>query len=31
MTEKRIRSYEKLLRYVLVAAVILGIVSQITG
>lgn len=31
MTEKRIRSYEKLLRYVLATAVILGIVSQITG
>lgn len=31
MTEKRIRTYEKLLGYILILAVILGIVSQLTG
>lgn len=31
MTEKRLRTYERLLGYVLLAAVILGIVSQLTG
>lgn len=31
MTEQRIRTYEKLLGYVLILAVILGIVSQLTG
>lgn len=31
MTEKRLRTYERLLGYVLLAAVILGIASQLTG
>ena len=31
MTEQRLRTYERLLGYVLLAAVILGIVSQLTG
>jgi len=31
MTEKRLKTYERLLGYVLLAAVILGIVSQLTG
>lgn len=31
MTENRIKTYEKLLGYVLILAVILGIVSQLTG
>lgn len=31
MSEQRLRTYERLLGYVLLAAVILGIVSQLTG
>ena len=31
MTEKRLRTYEKLLGYILILAVILGIVSQLSG
>ena len=31
MTEKRLRTYEKLLGYILILVVILGIVSQLTG
>lgn len=31
MTEKRIRTYEKLLGYVLILAIILGIMSALTG
>lgn len=31
MTEKRIKTYERLLGYILILAVILGIVSQLTG
>ena len=31
MSEQKLRTYERLLGYVLLAAVILGIVSQLTG
>ena len=31
MTEKRLKTYERLLGYVLILVVILGIVSQLTG
>ncbi len=31
MTENRIKTYERLLVYILILAVILGIVSQLTG